>query len=66
VRKITSEYQEIIMLEQFKSSSLVNEKLSSITYSGKYTGDLWDFTYKLLSRDPEINLSILPVLDDSV
>jgi hypothetical protein len=28
-----------------------------------YTGDLRDFPYKLLSEDPEINLSILPGLE---
>jgi hypothetical protein len=74
VSKITGKYHQITITDSywndyaFKSSSLVNEKLSSVTVtnSGKYAGDLRDFTYRPLSEDPAIYLSILPVLDDSV
>jgi hypothetical protein len=74
VRKISSVYHKISITDSywsnyaFKSSGLVNEELSSVTVanSGRYTGDLRDFTYKPLSDDPEVYLSILPVLDHSV
>jgi hypothetical protein len=74
VRKTTCTYKAISISSSywsdyaFKSVYMVNEELSSITVqnSGKYTGDLRDFTYKGLVEDPNSYLSVLPVIDAAV